>query len=163
MNLYAYLEKNGISYERHDHPPVYTVDDVNRLIPELAGAKTKNLFLRDGKGKRHYLIVVPDEKRVDLKALPAVIGAKRISFASPDRLKTHLGISPGSVSLLAIFNDRKRHAVEVFIDQAIWKADAFQFHPLVNTSTLTIPKEGIERFLDATGHAANIIDVPSPG
>jgi Ala-tRNA(Pro) deacylase len=161
MDLYEFLQVNGVSYERHDHSPVYTVADVNRLIPDLPGQKTKNLFLRDEKGKRHFLVVVPDEKQVDLKALPSVLETKRVSFASPDRLLKHLGIEPGAVSLLAVFNDRDRHAVEVFIDRDLWEADAFQFHPLVNSSTLTLPQEGIERFLAATGHEGKIVAVPS--
>lgn len=161
MDIYDYLKENGISYRRHDHPPVYTVADVDRLIPDLPGRKTKNLFLKDEKGERHFLVIMPDEKRVDLKALPPVLGIKRVSFASPDRLLKHLGVEPGAVSLLSVFNDRDRHAVEIFIDDDLWEADAFQFHPLVNTSTLTLPREGIERFLGATGHDVKIVSVPS--
>ena len=158
----SFLEKNGVSYQRFDHPPVYTVEDVHRLTPDLPGAKTKNLFLKDNKGKRHFLVVMPADNRVDLKALPAHLDAKRISFASAERLKKHLGIEPGSVSLLAVYNDRDQHQVEVFIDSSLWAEDAFQFHPLVNTATLVIPKEGIEQFLTATGHDARIVEVPSP-
>jgi len=157
-----FLNENGISFQRFDHPPVYTVDDVHRLTPDLPGAKTKNLFLKDNKGKRHFLVVMPADNRVDLKALPEHIDAKRVSFASAKRLMTYLGIEPGSVSLLAVFNDCEQHQVEVFIDSSLWAEDAFQFHPLVNTATLVIPKEGIERFLSATGHDARIVEVPSP-
>ena len=159
MDLYQFLKDHEIEFERFDHPPVYTVEDVHRLTPNLPGTKTKNLFFRDKKGRRHFLVVVPDEKRVDLKALPAVLDSDRVSFGSADRLKKYLGIAPGSVSLLAIFNDRERHAVEIFIDKTLWMCHAFQFHPLVNTSTLVIPKNGIKRFLAATGHQAKIADV----
>ena len=163
MDLYQFLKNHGIEYERFDHPPVYTVEDVHRLTPNLPGTKTKNLFFRDKKGRRHFLVVVPDEKRVDLKALPAALESGRVSFGSADRLKKYLGIEPGSVSLLAIFNDRERHAVEIFIDETLWASDAFQFHPLVNTSTLVIPKDGIERFLAAIGHQPKVTDVPAQG
>lgn len=162
MTIFDFLEENSIPYERFDHPPVYTVEDVHRLTPDLPGAKTKNLFLKDNKGKRHFLVVMPADNRVDLKALPAHLDAKRVSFASAQRLKKHLGIEPGSVSLLAVFNDREQHQVEVFIDSSLWAEGAFQFHPLVNIATLVIPKEGIERFLSATGHDARIVEVPSP-
>ena len=163
MDLYQFLKNNGIEYERFDHPPVYTVEDVHRLTPNLPGAKTKNLFFRDKKGRRHFLVVVPDEKRVDLKALPAVLESDRVSFGSAERLKKYLGIAPGSVSLLAIFNDREHHAVEILIDETLWASDAFQFHPLENTSTLVIPKDGIERFLTATGHQAKVTGVRAQG
>ncbi|MFH2220091.1 MAG: prolyl-tRNA synthetase associated domain-containing protein [Pseudomonadota bacterium] len=159
VDFYQFLEAYRIEYERYDHPPVFTVDDVNRLIPHLPGAKTKNLFLKDNKGQRHFLVVVRDEKRVDLKALPDLLGSSRLRFGSPDRLKRYLGVDPGAVSLLAIFNDSE-NAVEVVIDGDLWASEAFQFHPLVNTSTLVISREGLEIFLNKTGHAAKILDVP---
>ena len=158
-DIYQFLSDNGVFYERHDHPPVYTVADTHRLVPELPAPRSKNLFLRDGPGKKHFLVVVPGDKRVNLKSLAGLLGVKRLSFGSPQRLEKHLGVAPGSVSLLAIANDAAR-AVKVFIDAALWAADAFQFHPLVNTATLVIPKDGIVRFLDAAGHEPTSIDVP---
>jgi Ala-tRNA(Pro) deacylase len=158
-DIYQFLSTCEIPYERHDHPPVYTVADVHRLVPDLPAPKTKNLFLRDGPGKMHFLVVVPGDKRVNIKALASLLGAKRLSFGSPDRLKKHLGVDPGSVSLLAVVNDAA-HNVKVAIDRVLWNAPAFQFHPLVNTATLVIPKQGIVRFLDGTGHEPVIVDVP---
>ena len=159
-DFFDFLDTHEVAYERHDHPAVYTVEEADRLVPDLPGAKTKNLFLRDGKGKRHFLVLVPSDKRVNLKARNAALGVKRISFGSPERLKKHLGIEPGAVSLLAVYND-SAHKVEVVKDQAIWEADIFMFHPLVNTSTLVIKKADIERFLAATGHDLKIVEVPS--
>lgn len=161
-DIYEFLASRDIEFERHDHPPVFTVKDVKRLVPPLSGAKTKNLFFRDKKGNRHFLVVVPDVKRVDLKALPQAIGSSRLSFASPDRLKKYLGVEPGSVSLLAVVNDLNIE-IEVIIDENLWASDAFQFHPLVNTSTLVISRDGVKRVLAATGHQAQVIDVPSLG
>ena len=159
-NFFKFLDYHDIAYVRHDHPAVYTVEEADRLVPDLPGAKTKNLFLRDDKGKRHFLVLVPSDKRVNLKALKQVLGVKRISFGSPERLKKHLGIEPGAVSLLSVFNDGD-HKVEVFMDSDLWAADTFLFHPLVNTSTLVIEKTAIERFLEATGHDLTIVNVPS--
>ena len=159
-NIYQFLEKYKISYERYDHPPVYTVDDVKKLTPDLPGSKTKNLFLRDAKGRRHFLIIVPHDKRIDLKNLGKEMGIGRISFGSPKRLMKHLGVEPGSVSLLAIFNDTENN-VELFMDKSLWQASLFQFHPLVNTSTLIISKGNIEEIVEATGHKMKIIDVPA--
>ena len=160
-DIYAFLDAHGIAYQRHDHPPVYTVADVHRLVPPLPAARTKNLFLRDGPGKRHFLVVVEGDKRVDIKALAPLIGARRLSFGSAERLKTHLGVDPGAVSLLAVANDAA-HAVEVWLDEGLWAAEAFQFHPLVNTSTLVITRDHTARFLEKSGHALKIIQVPSP-
>jgi len=158
-DIYKFLDDHQIKYERHDHPPVYTVEDVIRLVPPLEAAKTKSLFLRDAKGSRHFLVIVKGEKRVDLKALPDLLNSSRLRFGSPDRLKKHLGVDPGSVSLFAVVNDIGK-AVELIIDTALWKSDAFQFHPLVNTSTLVISRDNVKQFLEKTGHDAQILDVP---
>ncbi len=157
--FFKFLEENLIAYTRHDHPAVYTVEEADRLVPELSAAKTKNLFLRDDKGKRHFLVVVPGHKQVNLKTLKDRMGIKRISFGSSERLKKHLGIEPGAVSILALYND-KVHAVELFVDQALWASESFQCHPLVNTATLEISRENLVRFLESTGHEIQLVDVP---
>ncbi len=104
-DIYKLFAEHGIEYDRYDHPPVFTVEDVKQLTPDLPGAKTKNLFIRDGKGKQHFLVVVGHEKAVDLKAMQSLLGVSRLSFASPERLMKYLGITPGAVSLLAVVND----------------------------------------------------------
>ena len=159
-DLYQFLADHHIEYKRHDHPPVFTVADVERLVPLLPAAKTKNLFLRDKKGKRHFLVVVPAQKRVDIKALAAVIGAGRLSFGSPDRLKRFLDVDPGSVTILALIRDAG-HAVEVVFDKILAQEKAFQFHPLVNTSTLVISRDHLLQFLEITGHEIRRLDVPA--
>jgi len=159
-DLYQFLADHHIEYKRHDHPPVFTVADVERLVPPLPAAKTKNLFLRDKKGKRHFLVVVPAQKRVDIKALAAVIGAGRLSFGSPDRLKRFLDVDPGSVTILALIRDAG-HAVEVVFDKILAQEKAFQFHPLVNTSTLVISRDHLLQFLEITGHEIRRLDVPA--
>ena len=116
MDLLAFLAAHGINPSCHGHPPVMTVAESERLVPPLPGAKTKNLFLRDRKGAHHFLVTVPHVLAVDLNALGDALAAGRLSFASPERLDRHLGITPGSVSLLALVNDRAR-AVEFVIDQ----------------------------------------------
>lgn len=129
------------------------------LVPPLPGAHTKNLFLRDKKGRRHFPVVVGYDKNVSLKESAAVAGAQGVSFASPERLKERFGVEPGSVTLLALAHDPS-HAVEVFIDEDLWKADGMLARPLVNTSALSIPLDGIEEFLAATGRAYKVIAVP---
>lgn len=158
-DFYQFLVDHKIEYNRHDHPAVYTVEESERLVPPLPGAKTKNLFLRDKKGARHFLVVVPAQKRVNIKALPQAVGSSRLSFGSAGRLKKYLGVEPGAVTLLAIFNDPD-HAVEVFMDKALWESEAFHFHPLVNTSTLVISRQNLKRFIEATGHEIQIVEVP---
>lgn len=160
MDLPAFLAAHGIRVERYEHPPVMTVAESERLVPKLPGAKTKNLFLRDKKGARHFLATVPHALPVDLAALGAALGVGRLSFASPERLAKHLGITPGAVSLLALANDGA-HAVEFVIDRTLWEAAAVHAHPLRNDATMVIPHAELERFLAATGHVPRVIDVPA--
>ncbi len=160
VDFYQYLDEHQIEYERYDHPPVYTVDDVKRLVPPLPAAKTKNLFLRDHKGRRHFLVIVPADKRVDIKALNALIGASRLSFGSADRLRKFLGVDPGSVTIFALVNDPD-HSVELIIDEILWTQQAFQFHPLINTATLVISNDNLKQFLASTGHDVRTLGVPS--
>ena len=162
MDIYQFLADHDIEYERHDHPPVFTCEEAERLVPDMPAAKTKNLFLRDRKGRRHFLVVVGYEKAVDLKALTSLLGVRKLGFASPERLKRCLGVDAGSVSILGLMNDADQ-AVEVIVDEGLWGAEAFRCHPLVNTSTLAISRDDVQRFLEITGHQARILDVPGRG
>jgi Ala-tRNA(Pro) deacylase len=159
IDLDSFLARHHIVAQRVLHPPVMTVEESLRLVPPLPGAKTKNLFLRNKKGDRHFLVTIPHDLAVDLDALGTLLDAGRLGFASAERLSKHLGIAPGSVSLLALINDPS-HAVECIVDRRLWQADAVHAHPLVNDATLVIPHAQLERFLLATGHTARIIEVP---
>lgn len=156
----SYLDRAGIGYERHDHPAVFTVEEVTALVSIDRGIRTKNLFVRDKKGRRHILIVVPHDKSVDLMALGAAMGIGRLSFGSPERLMKYLSVEPGSVSLMGVINDRSV-SVEIVVDQAIWDAAYVRCHPLVNTSTIVLSHEGMVRLFEATGHEALIMEVPA--
>jgi Ala-tRNA(Pro) deacylase len=157
--FFAFLDEHAIAYQRCDHPAVYTVEEAARLVPPLPGAKTKNLFLRDKPGRRHFLVCVPAAKQVDLKLLSDVVEAARLSLGSAGRLRQHLGVEPGAVTLLAVFND-PAHGVDLFVDEDLWQADAFQFHPLVNTATLVLSREAVARFVELTGHRMHLVRVP---
>ncbi len=157
--ILKFLDQNNLSYSKVEHPPVFTCEQAERLVPKQLGADTKNLFLRDGKGKQHFLLVVSSSKGVDLKALADLISVKGLGLASAERLKTYLGVEPGSVSLLALIND-KEGAVHLLVDQDLWNAEALLCHPLVNTATLSINKESIKKFLEMTNHAPQILAIP---
>lgn len=160
-DIYSFLDKNSISYQRFDHPAVYTCEEADRLCPDMPGVGTKNLFLRDKDAKRYFLVVVGNDKNVDLKKLKEILGVSKLGFASEERLQKYLGLKPGSVTLLGVLNDPDG-IVEVFIDKQIWNKP-LQCHPLVNTATLVIEFEGIKKFLDMTKHQPKIIDIPARG
>ena len=160
MDLARFLREHGIAASRHEHRAVMTVEESLLHVPKLPGAKTKNLFLRYKKARRHFLVTVPHDIAVDIDALGTMLGVSGVGFASADRLQRYLGVTPGSVSLLALVNDEAL-AVEFIIDRALWEADAVHAHPLVNTATMVLPHADLERFLAATRHVPRVIDVPA--
>ncbi len=160
LKLQDFLTTHAIKLERHEHAAVMTVAESELLVPLLPGAKTKNLFLRDKKGLKHFLVTIPAALSANLNQLGDVLGAGRLGFASAERLLTHLGVTPGSVSLLGLVNDAG-HNVQFVIDQVLWNAPAVQAHPLINTATLVVPHADLVRFLAATGHEPKIISVPA--
>ncbi|MFM5239386.1 prolyl-tRNA synthetase associated domain-containing protein [Aeromonas veronii] len=160
MAIYSLLDQLAIPYQRFDHPPVFTCEEASKLLPDLPAAKTKNLFLRDPKSERLFLVVSPEERRVDLKALAAMLGVKRLSFGSPERLDAVLGLIPGSVTLLAMVRDREK-AVELVVDEAIWQAEQVQCHPLVNTATLIVRLDDVRRLLAHLGREATVMRLPA--
>lgn len=151
-SLISLLDQHQVSYQRFYHSPVFTCEEARALTPNLPGAETKNLFLRDGKGKRHFLVTLPDTASVSLKALGEHLGVKGLTFASPERLLKYLGITPGAVSLLALSNDVEI-AVEVVLDSQLAQAEQILAHPLVNTETLSIATKDLLRFIqEVCGH-----------
>jgi Ala-tRNA(Pro) deacylase len=159
MDICDFLHENGITYERYDHEPVFTCEQADRLDIPDGSAKTKNLFLKDRKGRRHILVTVGAAKSVDIKALEALLDAKGLSFASPERLERYLGLSPGSVTILGVIND-PQGLVEVVVDEDLLAYPAMQCHPLTNTSTLVVSMEDVMRFLSVTGHTPRVLVVP---
>ena len=156
QQVYSYLNALDIPFERHEHPPVFTVEEAERHWAAIAATHCKNLFLRNQKGDRHYLVIVTHSKRVDLRAVAGQIGDGKLSFASSERMMTHLGVTPGSVSPFGLINDRSHH-VRVFIDRDLRSAARLSFHPNVNTVTVTIVAADFERFLAACANAVRYI------
>ena len=152
------LQQLGIPYERHDHPPVFTVDEAVQHWAGIEATHCKNLFVRNKKGSRHYLIVAEHTKPVRLDAVVAQLGDDRLSFASADRLQRYLGLTPGSVSPFGLINDAK-HEVIVVIDADLRQAARVGFHPNVNTSTTVISLADFERFLASTGNVVRWIRI----
>ena len=158
-SLFNFLKEQNMDYQREDHQPVFTVEESKVLNLKLQGGATKNLFLRDKKGKRHFLFSVEQGKQVDLKGLSALLDLSRLSLGSPDRLRKFLGILPGAVSLLALINDGSGE-VEVLIDEDLWEKEMILCHPLVNSSTLALRRADMERFIHQTGHSFQLVRVP---
>lgn len=145
------LHALAIDYTLYQHPPVFTADEAAVHWQHIPGRAVKNLFLRNKKGDRHYLVIIGLEKKADLRQLVRVIGDDRLSFGSPERLMKHLGVTPGSVSPLGLIHDAA-HAVRVIVDSDLRSGERLIFHPNDNTASLTISASDFERFLDRQGN-----------
>lgn len=150
-DVLALLAELGVTTTTHDHPPVLTVDEARAHWADIDATHTKNLLLKDA-GGQFWLVVMPAEATLDLKALPARIGAKRLRFAPADELPRLLGVETGAVSPLALVNDREG-AVRLAIDEGLMAAPRIAFHPLDNRRTTVLAPDGLRRFLDAVGHS----------
>jgi Ala-tRNA(Pro) deacylase len=153
--LFAYLDTLGIVHQTVTHPAVFTIEEARDLRGAITGGHTKNLFLRDKKGVP-YLVVAPEYAAIELRALHRLLGASgRFSFGSAELMHEVLGVPPGSVTPFAAIND-KDHRVTIILDAALMTHGMLNFHPLVNTATTTISRDGLLKFLAATGHPPRI-------
>jgi Ala-tRNA(Pro) deacylase len=153
--LFAYLDTLGIAHQTVTHPAVFTVEEARDLRGAIAGGHTKNLFLRDKKGAP-YVVVAPEDAAIELRSLHRLLGASgRFSFGSAALMQEVLGVLPGSVTPFAAINDKERR-VKIILDAALMKHAMLNFHPLVNTATTTISRDGLLKFLAATGHSPRI-------
>jgi len=156
QKVYEVLERLGISYIRHEHSPVFTVEEAEKHWENISGAHCKNLFLRNKKGNRHYLVILESSKQADIKALTKKLGEDRLSFASGERLVRYLGLETGAVSPFGLINDSKKE-VQIVIDQDLKKEERINFHPNVNTATVGIDFRDFERFLAWCGNSIHYL------
>jgi len=154
--VYAALDALGIRYERHEHPAVFNAEDASKYWDPIQGTQCKNLFLRNKKGDRHYLVVLEISKRADLKDLVKLVNDDRLSFGSPDRLMAELGLTPGSVSPFGLLNDADG-SVRVLVDQDLKGAARLIFHPNINTASVVVSWQDLERFLATRTNPVRVI------
>jgi len=159
--LYAFLDKQEIVYETYHHNPVFTVEEAQAARAGMEGGHSKNLFVRDKK-KNHALIIAHEDQPIDMKDLAVKIGLGRLSFASPDRLMTHLGVSPGSVTPFSLLNAHRQAATDerkilVVIDEKLLSYDLVYFHPLHNAATTSISPKHLVKFIKTCGFESVIV------
>ncbi|MBA4765794.1 MAG: prolyl-tRNA synthetase associated domain-containing protein [Erythrobacter sp.] len=153
------LRALAIPFEHHEHEAVFTVEESRGVKEAIPGEHTKNLFLKDA-GGAFWLVTVPAEMRVDLKALPAAIGCKRVSFGKPDDMERLLGLTPGSVTPLGAIN-AEPGSIAVVLDRTLAEAGRINIHPLRNTATIGLSGADTLRLLEHWGHAPRVADIPA--
>jgi Ala-tRNA(Pro) deacylase len=154
--LEVFLDRLGVAWTTLDHPPVFRVGEGEDIKASLPGVHTKNLFLKDAKG-RLWLISAEGHARIDLKRLHTVIGSARLSFGNAELMAETLGVTPGSVTAFGLLNDEARR-VRFVLDRTLAEAGQVNFHPMVNSATTTIDRQGFRAFLAALGVTPLIVD-----
>jgi Ala-tRNA(Pro) deacylase len=160
QRLMSDLEAAGVAVTVHEHSPVFTVEESVGLHASIAGAHTKNLFLRSADG-RFWLITTPHDRRADLKYIATKLGAGKMSFAKAEAMQRLLGITPGSVTPLAVINDRNGE-VQVVIDESFRAAGTINVHPLRNTATLSMSTGDLIMMLERWEHPPRVLDLRAP-
>lgn len=160
-DLFARLAELGIECRTVEHEAVFTVAESEKLERDLAGGHTKNLFLKDAKGKL-FLVTAESRSQINMKSLHKVLGCARLSFGKPELLMEVLGVAPGSVTTFALINDRQRQVTFV-LDEKLMAFDTINCHPLENTATTNIARDDLLRFIRSCGHEpriAGLVDGP---
>lgn len=158
--VFKSLDDLGIKYKLIKHPPAITTEDADKYIEGHSGVRTKTLFLRNRKKKKFYLIIMDDNKKVNIKKLEAILEDKGLGFCSDDLLMKKLGLEPGIVSIFGLINNREKD-VKVIIDEEIINEEIFTFHPNVNIMTIFINKDDMLSYIEKQGYIYNIINIPS--
>ena len=155
-DLIAFFDAHGVDHDTTDHAAVFRVGEGEGIKDDIPGAHTKNLFLKDAKG-RLWLISAQDDTQIDLKRLHTVIGSARLSFGSAELMEQVLGVTPGSVTAFALINDVEHRATFV-LDRRLAEAERVNFHPMTNTATTGVSQAGFAKFLQALGITPLIVD-----
>ena len=156
-DLLQLLRGKSINFQIHQHEPLFTVEDSENLRGEIDGSHSKNLFLKNKKNS-FFLLSCDENAKVDLKKFSLSINAKNLSFANEKYLEKYLGIKPGSVSPFALLND-KENIVEFYLDEKITKSEIINFHPLVNTTTISIKTNDFINFILENNKKINIFSL----
>lgn len=149
--VYQKLKNLSIPFEIIEHEAALTVEEMEEVLPEMDAQVCKNLFLRNQKGKQHYLVVMAKEKPFNLKQFEENQGLGKLSFASEKRLLKYLGIPSGSVSPFGLINDSDSHVI-VYIDQDLKQCKEIGVHPNINSATITLSASDFEKYIQSLDH-----------
>ncbi len=149
--LYRILEELGIPFAYYEHPPVPTIEEARKYWVDIEATHCKNIFLRNHKGDKHYLVILEHTHGLKIRDLELRLKQGKLTFASDERMQRYLGLTPGSVSPFGLINDSGRH-VHLFLDQNLRTSTRISFHPCINTASIVLSYPDFERFLQWTGN-----------
>jgi len=154
--LYELLEVLSINFEYHEHPPLFTIEEARIHWKDYDSGKCKNIFFRNHKGNKHYLVILEHLRQLDIHDLEKRLLQGKLTFSSDQRLKKYLGVEPGSVSPFGLINDEGKN-VHLFIDEKLKEYDRLAFHPNVNTASIVVSKSDFLKFLEYSGNSYEFI------
>lgn len=155
MKIKDYLDKKGIKFKIFKHPPVYTCEEAEKYNKEIKGIHSKNLFVKDRKSKKFYLIIIPADEKLNLKKFEKILNYK-LKFANKQNLKEFLDVESGAVSPFGLIND-KENKIKIIIDKTVWESKFVSFHPNVNTQTWELNKENFHKYIKSLKNKLKII------
>jgi len=147
MEIKKYLKNLGINFKEFIHPAVYTCEEAEKYNQDIRGIHSKNLFIKNKKSKRFYLVIMPADKKLEIGKLSEILNDK-IKFANEKDLKKILNLSSGAVSPFGLINDKERKT-RIIIDKKIWESDFVSFHPNINTETIELSKKGFHKYINS--------------
>lgn len=156
--LYQLLNDLDIPFEYHAHPPAPTIEEASKYWVNLDATHCKNLFFRNHKGNKHYLVILECSQDLNIHDLEKRLKQGKISFASPERMMKYLGLTPGSVSPFGLIHDADSH-VHVFLDKNLQKSRTISFHPCINTASLIVSYADFIRFLEHAGNRYEYVEL----
>jgi Ala-tRNA(Pro) deacylase len=154
--LYRLFEQLSIQFEYHEHPPIATIEDAIIHWKDYNSGRCKNIFFRNHKGDKHYLVILEHLRHLNIHDLEKRLKQGKLTFASQKRLMKYLGLEPGSVSPFGLINDKENN-VHLFIDEKLKESDRLAFHPNINTASLVISRSDFIKFLEYTGNTYEFI------
>ncbi len=156
--LYELLKQLNIAFDYYEHPPVPTVEEAKKYWADVDATHCKNLFFRNHKGNKHYLVVLEHTRQMDIHSIELLLKQGKLSFASPERLMKYLGVQPGSVTPLALINDTENH-VKLFLDENLKNSERISFHPCINTASIVLKYSDLMRFIEHVGNKYEFLQV----
>jgi Ala-tRNA(Pro) deacylase len=159
IRCYDLLDKLGVAYQRIDHEAAMTMEACAAIDKTLEATICKNLLLCNRQNTVFYLLMIPGNKVFKTSELSKKIGSSRLSFAKPEYMEEYLDITPGSVSILGLMNDKEYH-VNLLIDEDVLKGEFVGMHPCINTSSLRVRTTDLmEKIIPAMGHVPTLVQL----
>lgn len=156
--VYETLERLGIPFEYYEHPEAPTIAEAAKYYRGEGTTLCKNLFFRNHKGNRHYLVIMDAQHQMDIHDIEHRLHQGKLSFASEERMMKYLGVRPGSVSLFTLINDTN-HEVVLFVDKQLLEAEKVSFHPNLNTASLVISRQSMLKFIENVGNSYEFVEL----